>query len=129
MEADKPAAEKPKVPPEVDECSPDAQKSGSESAKETAGKDSDKQSGEKKGDSAKESKQTPVVRIDFDNIDQRILALPFPARNYGGMIAGKTHVLYLLEGLTIDDGDADPRQIVHKFDLCCASSKPRTLAE
>ena len=24
------------------------------------------------------------MRIDFDNIDQRILALPFPARNYGG---------------------------------------------
>lgn len=120
MEADKSASEKPKTPPEVDECSPDAQKGEAESAKDKSGKDSDKQSAEKNSDSAKGSKdkETPVVRIDFENIDQRILALPFPARNYGGMIAGKTHILYLLEGPTIDDGSNDPRQIVHKFDLC-----------
>jgi len=116
-EADKSAAEKQKTPPEVDECSPEAQKAGGEAPKEAAAKEGDK-SAEKKGDSSKESKEPPVVRIDFENIDQRILALPFPARNYGGMLAGKTHILYLLEGPTIDDGTGDPRQIVHKFDLC-----------
>ena len=118
IEADKSAAEKQKMAAQADECSPEAQKGGSESAKETAAKEGDKESAEKKGDSSKESKEPPVVRIDFENIDQRILALPFPARNYGGMLAGKTHILYLLEGPTIDDGTGDPRQIVHKFDLC-----------
>src|SRR5262249_45155296 len=64
------------------------------------------------------SKEVPPVRVDFENIDQRILALPFPTRNYGGMLAGKTHVLFLLEGPAVDDGTTDGRQIVHKFDLC-----------
>ncbi|HXZ41302.1 MAG TPA: PDZ domain-containing protein [Terriglobales bacterium] len=118
IEADKSAADKQKMAAQADECSPEAQKGGGESPKETAATEGDKQSAEKKGDGSKESKEPPVVRIDFENIDQRILALPFPARNYWGMLAGKTHILYLLEGPTIEDGTGDPRQIVHKFDLC-----------
>ncbi len=56
------------------------------------------------------------VRIDFENISQRILALPIPARNYVGLAVGKTGVLYLSE--------ADPTAgrmrrtaTIHKFDL------------
>ena len=37
------------------------------------------------------------VKIDFDNLDQRILAMPIPARSYTGLAAGKTGVLFLLE--------------------------------
>ena len=58
MEADKSAAEKPKAPPEVDECSPDAPKSGGEPAKEPAGKDSDKQS--------PQSRSSPFVELAWE---------------------------------------------------------------
>jgi len=66
----------------------------------------------------KEEGTNEAVRIDFEDIGQRILALPFPPRNYGGMIAGKTHLLYLLESPVIDDGSGNNRQILHKFDVC-----------
>jgi len=57
------------------------------------------------------------MTIDFDAISQRILALPIPARNYDRLLAGKTHVLYLLEGRVVDDTGPDGH-IVHKFDVC-----------
>ncbi len=65
----------------------------------------------------KEEAAAPApLRIDFDNISQRILALPVPARNYVGLAVGKTGVLFLAE--------ADPtagrfRQTatIQKFDL------------
>jgi len=57
-------------------------------------------------DDSKAREVTPVC-IDFANIDQRILALPFPSRNYSGMLAGKTHILFLLEGPPVDDGSSD----------------------
>jgi len=57
------------------------------------------------------------VKIDFENINQRILALPIPARNYDSLLAGKTHVMYLLEGPIVNDGNSSGR-IVHKFDMC-----------
>jgi len=38
------------------------------------------------------------VKIDLDGIGNRILSLPVPPRNYGSLLAGKTGVIYLLEG-------------------------------
>jgi tricorn protease len=38
------------------------------------------------------------VKIDLDGIGNRILGLPIPARNYGGLAVGKTGVLFLVEG-------------------------------
>ena len=104
-----------------DECSAEEQAKGSEAGPESAAKkdsdkDKDKQAAAESGEN---SKAVPVVRIDFENIDQRILALPFPSRNYQGMVAGKTHILYLAEGPTINDGDdGGGTAIIHKFDLC-----------
>ncbi len=43
------------------------------------------------------AKKETAVRIDLENISQRILALPIPARNYVSMSAGKTGVLFLVE--------------------------------
>jgi tricorn protease len=57
------------------------------------------------------------VKIDFQDIDQRILALPIPTRNYEAMLAGKTHVLFLLEGAPVDGVD-HIGATVHQFDLC-----------
>lgn len=38
-----------------------------------------------------------TVKIDFDTISQRILALPLPARNYISLTAGKAGVIFLQE--------------------------------
>jgi tricorn protease len=48
------------------------------------------------GASAPEAPPKPV-RIDFDKIMQRTVALPIPARLYLGVAAGKTGVIYYLE--------------------------------
>jgi tricorn protease len=42
-----------------------------------------------------EKKPTPI-RIDFDGIDQRIVALPIPRANYGTLETGAEGVIYLL---------------------------------
>ena len=97
-----------------DECKPAGEgKPGAE-----AGADKSK-ADEKKGEKDKETKEAEAkeVKIDFENISQRILALPIPARNYDNMVAGKTHVLYLLEGPVVFDGRGGGR-ILHKFDVC-----------
>src|SRR5207247_5014823 len=47
---------------------------------------------------AQGEKKEVTVTIELDNIGQRILALPIPPKNYIGMVAGKSGVLYLLEG-------------------------------
>ena len=121
--SDKSAADKPKGPADTEECKAeeppksDGEKAGDKS-KESPGtdeKDKDKDKTVKKDDT--KPKEPPAVRIDFEQINQRILALPFPAKNYAGMLAGKTHVLFLLEGPTVDDGTRNAAS-VHKFDIC-----------
>ncbi len=108
--------------------SPLAPQSDEEKDKAKASEDECKEGGEQKSgpgaEHASQAKATPAtppkvqpVRIDFENIDQRILALPFPARNYWGMIAGKPHILYLVEGPAIEDL-TNFAQTVHRFDLC-----------
>ncbi len=64
---------------------------------------------------ASKSKEPPAVRIDFEKISQRVLALPIPARNYQGIIPGKEGVLFLIEGNAIAS-QGGPLTI-YKFDL------------
>jgi tricorn protease len=92
---------------------------GKETAKDqdkNEDKDNDK---DKDKDKAKDEK--PVkVEIDIENLSQRILALPIPARNYVGLAAGKPGVLYVLEGSavdTLDFEDGPPTLKVQKFDF------------
>ncbi len=66
---------------------------------------------EKKAD---EPKTSPPVGIDFDNISQRILALPLPARDYRRLEAGKPGVVYLLEA---SEPQPNAPSTVQKFDL------------
>ncbi|RRA50009.1 protease [Acidipila sp. EB88] len=71
-------------------------KAGDKSTDKADDKAGDKdKAGEKKDDKAK--KTEPTV-IDLAGIGNRILALPIPPRNYGGLWVGKTGVLYLAEG-------------------------------
>ena len=116
------AANAPKAPADTDECKPEGEgKPGEEPGADKKEKTADKDAGDKKGEKSakeeKESKETQDVKIDFENINQRILALPIPARNYDSLVAGKTHLLYLLEGPTVADG-APSGRILHKFDVC-----------
>jgi len=110
-------ANAPKAP--ADECKPEGEnKPGAESSAEKADKGGDKNAEGKKDEKGeKEGKETHDVKIDFENINQRILALPIPARNYDRLLAGKTHLLYLLEGPIVNEGGPRGR-IVHKFDVC-----------
>jgi tricorn protease len=125
--ADKSAnASAPKAPADTDECKPGGEgKPGAEPGADKKEKGADKDAGAKKGEKKdekadkedKESKEKQDVKIDFENINQRILALPIPARNYDQLLAGKTHLLYLLEG-PIVDGEGPGGRILHKFDVC-----------
>jgi tricorn protease len=111
-------ADAAKAPADTDECKPEGEAKADRSSEKQAEEKKEGKKDEKAGEkSAKEAKETPEVKIDFENISQRILALPIPARNYNRLLAGKTHVLYLLEGPAVNDGGPTGR-IVHKFDVC-----------
>ncbi|HXG91749.1 MAG TPA: PDZ domain-containing protein [Blastocatellia bacterium] len=62
-------------------------------------------------------KEAEPVRIDFDQISQRIVALPIPARNYVGTEAGKAGTLFILESVPATGAGSPPGATLHKFDL------------
>jgi len=66
------------------------------------------------------AKPEPVtVKIDFEKIGQRIVTLPIPARDFQGLVAGKSGVIYLIENVPVS-GTATTPQIggaVHKFEF------------
>ncbi|HET9532413.1 MAG TPA: PDZ domain-containing protein, partial [Blastocatellia bacterium] len=104
--------------------SPIAPESDEEKVQEEK-KDADKaaaQEGEKKAEAppaqaagAGAAKKAPEpVRIDFDRINQRILALPIPARNFVGLATGKANLLYLID---FNPGPGVDGATLHKFDL------------
>ncbi len=59
------------------------------------------------------------VRIDFDRIQQRIVALPLPPRNYQSLTAGRAGILFLLEPSASGDvrGGFGGGAAVTRFDL------------
>lgn len=85
-----------------------------ESDEEKPAEDKDAKAKEEK---AKEAKKDSAVRIDFEGLSQRILALPIPAKNFSKLLTGKTGILYLLEAPAVPPADGPPRLTLHKFDL------------
>ena len=91
------------------------EKGKDEKAKDEKGKD-----GKEKKDGAKDAVE---VKIDFANIDQRTLALPIPARHYGGLHEGKAGTIFVVETSEPHVGGGDPGEggpggmTVYKFDL------------
>ena len=61
--------------------------------------------------------QAVAVKIDFDNIGQRILAMPLPARRYIGLQVAKAGVLLALEAPAPTPGPEPPGITVHRYDL------------
>ena len=78
---------------------------------------------EKKTDEGKDKDEKKpanvAVPIDFENIGQRILALPLPPRRYVGLQVGKTGVVYAIEVPNRIPGaeNGPPALTVHRFDL------------
>jgi tricorn protease len=82
--------------------------------------------GEKKADAAPTvaagamkppAKKDEPTRIDLDGIDQRIVPLPIPTRNFVGLTAGKANLIYVLEQAPPGITPGPPGFTVHKFDL------------
>jgi len=65
---------------------------------------------------ADKAKEKITVQIDLENISQRILSLPIPARNYVGLAVGKTGVLFLAEAAPVP-GFGFTNATIHKFEL------------
>ena len=69
--------------------------------------------------SGEESSGITVRGIDLDGLGQRIVDLPIPARDYQGLVMGKSGVLFLYElsFVGVLNGEAPPVRTLHKFDL------------
>jgi tricorn protease len=100
-----------------DEPSPFAPESDEEKGEEKKtedGKAGDEKTQEKKPVEAK----AVTVKINFDGILQRILAVPMPALNYVGLQAGKTGTLLAIEAPAVLPGVGDaPGATVHRYDI------------
>ncbi|HTA51838.1 MAG TPA: PDZ domain-containing protein [Candidatus Acidoferrum sp.] len=119
----------PLLPESDDEKSPDAAAASSDANGKTpdrsAGKAADKpaaepddQSASKSDEKAAKPKEPPKVTIDFENILQRVLALPVPAANYFSLWAGKEGELFVVNGPVVSlDEDGPPQLTVSKFNL------------
>jgi len=73
-----------------------------------------------RGGNAAANEPPKPVRIDFDKIEQRILALPLPARSYTMLATGKAGSLYIMEpaaGGGGGRGGAGGGATLSKFDL------------
>ena len=107
--------------PEPDKSADDS-KSADQKKDQAKSADKDKDKEAAKDDKDKEKDKTVKVTVDLDNIGNRILSLPIPPRNYGGIDAGKDGVIYLEEGspfgrATADDGGGPPIRAVWRFTL------------
>jgi tricorn protease len=115
------------LPPESDdEKIGDQSKSPSDARADDAKKGKPKESKDKEAkdekdkDKDKDKEKKPVVvKVDIDNIGQRILAMPVPGRNYLGMWHGKEGILFLAEGPAVLPLNAEgpPPTTIQKFDL------------
>jgi len=96
---------------------------GKEEEKKAEKKDDKKPEDQKAAEQAKDKekekpKEAEKIGIDFDNISQRILALPIPAKNYVRLAAGKEGMIYLLEAPVVGFRYFVPEGMtLHKFDL------------
>jgi tricorn protease len=68
-------------------------------------------------DAAKPAAKEPApVRIDLEDIGQRIVALPIPARDFQGLASAKAGMLFLLENVPAA-GPGPSTLTLHKFDM------------
>ena len=90
---------------------------GSAAADKDKGKDQDKDKNKEKDKDKEKEKEAVKVTIDFENIGQRVLALPIPAQNYQGLAAGKEGILYLAQAAPVGIEEGPPSFSIQRFDL------------
>lgn len=88
--------------------SPLAPESDEEEAKSAAAK---------KDDKPKENPAPLEVKVDFEKISQRILALPMAGRNYTELQAGKEGVLFAVEGPAVEPLSGTSAYTAYRFEL------------
>jgi len=97
----------------ADVPSPLLPESDEESVKEESAEGDKKEKDDKnKSEDEEEGEDGVEVRIDFDGIGQRILALDLPVRNYGSLEAGEEGVIFYVEQVQNEDG-----QTLHRYKL------------
>jgi tricorn protease len=97
----------------TDENKPDEKKPADKPGEKPGDKPSDKPA-----DKPADKPSAPVVKIDFDGLLQRILAVPLPARNYVGLQTAKAGVVLAMESpARLPGSDAPPGLTVHRYDL------------
>src|SRR5205823_12658272 len=80
------------------------------------------------GESKAAESAPKTVRIDFDGLQRRTVALPIPARDYNALSAGRAGQIYLLEGVSdAQRGIGQADDTLWKFDL--KTRKTERLAE
>ena len=86
-------------------------------------KESDEENGDAdEGDeeNGEEESANKPVRIDFEGLDQRIIAVPLPARDYASLQSGKTGEIYFLErpaNLQAGPFGGTPGSALKRYDL------------
>ena len=101
--------EKKDEPKKSDSAKDDKEKDKQkDKAAEEKDKDKDKDSAKDKDkDKDKKDDKPAETKVDLDGIGNRILSLPIPPRNYGGIVSGKAGVVYLLEGSPVGQSSHD----------------------
>ena len=103
------------IPPESDDekskAEADAKPAPIDAGKTDEKKDAAKPGPKKEAETKDESK-LPTVKVDLDGIQQRILALPIPARNYVALQPGKAGVILLGEGGAAANSSADEPSVL-----------------
>jgi tricorn protease len=89
------------------------------SDEEGAAKTESPKNDEAKTESKDKEKEKPpaIVKVDFEKISQRILAMPIPARNYSELQTGKEGVLFLLEEPLVEPLSGPSTATAHRFEL------------
>ncbi|MGA7921507.1 MAG: PDZ domain-containing protein [Candidatus Acidiferrales bacterium] len=112
--------------PESDEEKSAAENKDADGSKDSSKEDRDQADRDKKKNEGKdkdkikdtEKDKEPVkVSVDFENISQRILALPLPAKNYLALAPGKAGELFAVELPPAPDSEGPPNLVLSKFDL------------
>jgi len=73
--------------------------------------DSEDEESEEKDDEKKEEEDNSIV-VDFEGLDQRILSIDVPVRNYTSLAAGPENTVFFTEFIQNQSGST-----VHKYDL------------
>ncbi|HEY8462248.1 MAG TPA: PDZ domain-containing protein, partial [Blastocatellia bacterium] len=110
--------------PESDEEKVAEEKKDGEAGKQAEGeKKPDEKSGAAPSQAGAAGAQKPPAkkeeptRIDLEGIDQRVIALPIPARDYAGLTVGKANAIYVIERPVAPAGPGQAGLTVHKYDL------------